>query len=136
MAGSKGNYLGTEVLNSALGATAWTPPTNVYIALFTIAPSGAGGGTEVSGGGYARVAVANTTTNWPAASGIPPTKNNGAAFVFPTATAGWSTVVAFAIFDAASAGNLLYWGTLNVAKTVSTGDTLQFGIGAITITES
>jgi hypothetical protein len=34
-----------------------TRPTNWYVALYTLAPSDSGGGTEVSGGGYARQAV-------------------------------------------------------------------------------
>jgi hypothetical protein len=103
------------------------------VALFTANPSDSGGGTEVTGGSYARVSVTNNTTNWPNASSG--SKSNGTAITFPTATANWGTVTAFGIFDASSAGNLLYWGTLSASKTVDNGDTASFASSAITITE-
>ena len=41
------------------------PSLNVhYVGLLTAAPSDNGGGTEVSGGSYARVAVNATLANW------------------------------------------------------------------------
>lgn len=133
MAGSKSDYLENELLDHLYGGDDYSRPATVYLALFTSAPTDAGGGTEVSGGAYARVAVTNNATNWPAATGG--TKKNGTAITFPTATANWGTVVAFAIFDAATAGNILHWGDLTVAKTVTTGDTPSFAANAITITE-
>ncbi len=139
MAGSKSDYLEAKLLDHVLGATAYSAPATVYVALFTAAPTDAGGGTEVSTGGgssYARVAVTNNTTNWPNASGTSPTtKSNGTAITFPTAGADWGTIVAFGVFDASSAGNLLYWATLTVNKTVSTGDTANFAVGSIVISE-
>lgn len=139
MAGSKSDYLEAKLLDHVLGATTYTPPATVYIALFTSAPTDAGGGTEVTTAGgtlYARVAVTNNTTNWPNASGTSPTsKSNGTTFTFPTAGADWGTVTSFAIFDASSAGNMLYWATLNANKVVSNGDTASFSNSTITITE-
>jgi hypothetical protein len=44
---------------------------SVYIALYTAAPTDAGGGTEVSAGGYARQAVSKATGSWSAPSGTP-----------------------------------------------------------------
>lgn len=139
MAGSKSDYLEAKLLDHVLGATVFTTPSTVFIALFTASLSDSGGGTEVStsgGTGYARVSVTNNTTNWPNASGTSPTsKSNGTTFTFPTATADWGTVVAFGIFDASSGGNLLYWATLNANKVVSNGDTASFSSSTITITE-
>lgn len=139
MPGSKSDYLEAKLLDHVLGATAYTPPATVYIALYTAAPTDAGGGTEVSTGGgslYARVAVTNNTTNWPNATGTTPTaKSNGTTFTFPTAGADWGTVTAFGIFDASSGGNLLYWATLNSNKLISNGDTASFSNGTITISE-
>ncbi|MCI4463680.1 MAG: hypothetical protein JHC30_05885, partial [Caldisericum sp.] len=111
----------------------YTPPATVYIALFTVAPTDAGGGTEVSGGGYARVAVANNSTNFPPATNGQ--KSNGTAIIFPTATADWGTIVAVGIYDAATNGNLLFWANLTTARTVQSGDTAQFAVGALTFTE-
>jgi len=132
MAG-KSDYLENKVLDFLLGGVSFTPPATVYIALFTVAPTDAGGGTEVSGGGYARVAVTNNTTNFPAASNG--TKSNGSTITFPTATADWGTVVAVGIFDAATGGNLLFWANLTTSKTIQNGDTAQFAAGSLTFTE-
>ena len=110
MAGSKSDFLENELLDHVLGNAAYTAPATVYIALYTVVPTDAGGGTEVSGGAYTRVASTNDATNWPAASAG--AKSNGTAITFTTATADWGTVVAFGIFDALTAGNLLYWADL------------------------
>jgi hypothetical protein len=131
--GSKSNYLENKILDHVLGGVTYTPPATLYVALFTAAPGETGGGTEVSGGGYARVAVANDTTNWPAASNGQ--KSNGTVITFPAATANWGTVVAWGIFDAATGGNLLYYGDVSPNRTVNNGDTAQFAVGALTFTE-
>jgi len=130
---SKSDYLENEVLDHVLGGGDYTRPATVYVALYTSAPTDSGGGTEVSGGSYARVAVTNNATNWPAASSG--TKSNGTAIVFPEATADWGTVVAFGLFDAANGGNLLYWGELSQNQAVNSGSTASFAIGALTIRE-
>lgn len=137
MASGKSNYLELKLLDHVLGNTAYTAPGTVYVALFTTTPSGSGGGTEVSGGSYARVTVTNNTTNWPNASGgSPGVKSNGTAITFPTATADWGTVTGFAIFDAASSGNMLYWGDVTTSKHINNGDTAKFAIGDIVIDET
>ena len=133
MAGSKSNYLEDEILDHVLGGADYTRPATVYIALYTAAPTDAGGGTEVTGGSYDRVDVTNNATNWPAASGG--AKSNGTEITFPTATANWGTVVAFGIHDANTAGNLLFWADLTTSKTINTGDTAKFAVGDIDITE-
>lgn len=130
---SKSDYLEGKVLDHLLGRTTYTAPATVYVALYTTAPTDAGGGTEVSGGGYARKAVTNDATNWPAASSS--TKSNGTAITFDEATANWGTVVAWGLFDASSGGNLLYWGTLTQNQAVNSGSTASFAIGALTILE-
>lgn len=133
MAGSKSDFLELELLDHMLGNTAYSAPANVYIALYTTVPTDAGGGVEVTGGSYVRLTVINNTTNWPDASGG--AKANGVAFTFVEATASWGTVVAFGIFDAVTAGNLLYWADLTTNKTIDSGDTAQFAIGDLDVTE-
>ena len=133
MAGSKSNFLENELLDHVLGNVAYTAPATVYIALYTVAPTDAGGGTEVTGGAYARKDVANNATNWPAASAG--AKSNGVAITFVQATANWGTVVAFGIFDAVTGGNMLYWADLTVNKAVNNGDTASFAVGDIDVTE-
>jgi hypothetical protein len=92
-------------------APIFAEPT-AYVALFTTAPSddSGAGAIEVSGGAYARVAT--SAASWNAAVAPPPLIANAAAITFPTATASWGTIVAAALYDAASGGNLLFWDWL------------------------
>lgn len=64
MAGSLSRYLKAALLEEAFGAAAFTAPATLYLALYTVAPTDNGGGTEVTGGSYARKAVTNNTTNF------------------------------------------------------------------------
>jgi hypothetical protein len=132
MAGSKTDYAENKVLDAILNATSFSVATP-YVALFTATPSDSGGGTEVSTSGtaYARVA---STTSWPTASAG--SCANDVAIAFATATANWGTVTQFAIMDASTAGNMLYWGDLTTPRTINNGDpTPTFAIGALVITE-
>ena len=54
------NYLENKVLLHVFGATAYTAPATLYVGLFTSNPGETGGGTEVSGGSYARQTAAFT----------------------------------------------------------------------------
>ena len=133
---AKTNYLEGKLLDLVLGAVAFTAPVTVWVGLYTAAPTDAGGGTEVSGGSYARVSVTNNATNWPAATGTPRSKANGTVFTFPTPSANWGTVTHFGIFDASWAGNLLYWAILTASKVINNGDGApSFAAGAITVSE-
>ena len=115
------------------GATAGagTGPTNLYIGLYTANPTDTGGGTEVTGGAYARVTLASTLANWAgtqaaastvASTGTTGTTSNNTIITFPSPTANWGTVTGFGIFDASTGGNLLIWGALTINKTVNNGD--------------
>ena len=136
MASSKGDYLEKKVLN-LLGGTSITAPATHYLRLWTTLPNAAGtGGTEVTGGSYVALAVTANSTNWPAASGSNPASiSNGVIFTFATPTATWGTVAGVTLEDAASAGNMLYRGNLTVNKTINSGDTVRFGVGALVVTE-
>jgi len=132
VAGSFNDFLELELLDHVFGAAAYTAPATVYVALYTAAPSDSGGGTEVTGGSYVRLAVTNNATNFPAASAG--AKSNGTVFTFATATANWGTIVAFAILDASTGGNFLCWGDLTTSKAVNNGDTASFAVGDLDIT--
>ena len=125
------DYLEDKVLKHVFANTAYTSPTTLYVALFTVAPTDAGGGTEVttSGSAYARQVM---TFN---VSGSNPTQaTNSGAVEFPTATSNWGTIVAAAVFDAASGGNMLAWADLTNNKTVNTGDVFRFQASSFTVT--
>lgn len=120
------DYLETKVLDHVFAGTAYTAPSTLYVALFTAAPSDSGGGTEVSGGGYARQTIAFTTSG--------DTTSNNAAIEFPTATANYGTVTHVGIYDASSAGNLMAWAALTSSKTIETGDVFRIPSGDLDIT--
>lgn len=137
MAGSKSDFLENRILDHLLGGPDFNRPATIFLALSTAAYSDSATGSsmsEVSGGGYARVAVSNNTTNWPNASGSQ--KANGEVFTFPAATGNWGTVQSFYIVDASSGGNCLYGADLTVARTIASGDTASFAVGSIVITEN
>jgi hypothetical protein len=106
-----------------------TRPTAWYVALYTAAPSDSGGGTEVSGNGYAREAVVFDAASSPAG-----TTSNTGAVSFTAAGGAWGTITHIGIFDADTGGNLLWHGGLTAPKTVGDGDTLEFAIGNIDLT--
>ena len=62
MAGSFSDYLEDKLLKHTFTNTAYTSPTALYVALFTAAPTDAGGGTEISGSAYVRTAVSFTVS--------------------------------------------------------------------------
>ncbi len=101
---------------------------------------------EVSGGSYARVGIASSLTDWSgtqgagttvASSGTSATISNNVAIAFPTPTANWSTlpvqVCGFYLYDAATAGNPMRYGMLTANQNISTGNTVSFAAGELTI---
>ena len=123
------DYLEDKVLEHVFGGNAYSAPSTLYVALYTVAPTDTGGGTEVSGGSYARQtgAFSVSGTN-------PTTASNTAAIEYPTATADYGTVVAVGILDASSSGNLLAYANLTTSKVVSSGDVFRFNTGDLDIT--
>ena len=99
---------------------------------------------EVSGGSYARVAVASSLADWSgtqgagttvASSGTTAAISNNNVITFPTPTAPWETapqqVWGFATFDAATAGNLLRFGGLGADQIINTGNGVSFAAGQL-----
>lgn len=119
------NYLEDAILDHVFRNNALTSPTTVYMALFTTAPTDAGGGTEVSGNGYSRLAV---TFGAPSAGSV----GNTGALDFVASGGNWGDVLAGAIFDASSGGNMLSWDDFPAA-TINDTDTLRFDAGDITV---
>jgi len=130
------NYAEDLVLKWLLTSNSATRPTNWYVGLFTAAPGETGGGTEVSGGSYARQSAAFTV------SGTAPTEaSNTASIEFPLATASWGTITYVGIFDASTAGNMITYAQLldpadyvtALPKTVASGDILRINAGNLKI---
>ena len=121
------NHLENELYDHVLRNATYTSPTNIYVSLHTADPTDAGTGTEVSGGSYARTAVTmGAPTN---GSGT-----NSADVQFPQATADWGTVTHIGIWDATSAGNMLFHTPLDTSKNITTGDVFKIASGSLTVT--
>lgn len=131
---SASNFLETKLLDHALGTTTYTKPTTVYVGLFTTSTNLETGAftNEISTSG---TAYARQTATFAAASSPGGTATTNATITFPTATANWGTVYALAIIDGATtSSNVLFWGNLDSAKVIETGDTFQIQSGNLTVT--
>ena len=108
-----------------------TRPTAWFVGLFTAAPSDTGGGTEVTGNGYARVATGTMTISGTS----PTTATNAAAIEFAAASGGnWGAIGWAAIFDASTGGNMIAWAALSTARTINDGDVLRIPAGDLDVT--
>lgn len=114
-----------RMLNASLNGTTYTLPTTpMKLALCTAVGTATAAGTEVSGGSYARQTIAWTTS---AGAGI----SNSGIVSFASMPA--ATVTSLDIFDNNGTPRRCWFGTLASSKTTSSGDTLSFAVGAITI---
>lgn len=137
------DYLENKLVDHLFRAQTLSAPVTLYIGLLTAAPSDSGGGTEVSGNNYSRVAVTSSLANWAgtqsagstvASSGTGGQTSNNSSITFATPSGTWGTVSHFGIYDAATTGNLLFHGSLSIAKTINQGDTVSFPAGSLTVT--
>lgn len=128
-----------EILRISTGQAATfsglTGSVTPWVALFTGTLSGDTPGTEVPAtNGYGRV---NSAGKWatPSAGSV----SNNATISFTTATGSWASgapITHFAIFDAATGGNALYYGALSdQTKTFGTGDQAVFSSGTLVLSE-
>jgi len=122
-------YLDNSFLSAALRQVPYTSPLAVYVALHTAAPTVGGGGTEVSGGSYARQTVVFSAP-------VNGQSTNVADVLFPIATVAWGTIVAFGVYDASSGGNLLYFNNLSTPRNVQINDQVRFPAGQLIASEA
>lgn len=118
------NALRESVLNWIRGTAMAAAPTTVYVSLHTADP-GLTGTSEVSGTGYARIAV---TFSAPADDGDDEMIQNSGALTFGPAGASWGTVTHFGVWQhltSTAAANFL-WGGTATNRTVNSGDSYQF----------
>lgn len=145
---AKTTYLENAIINHILRNTAFTSPTETWIALFTAVTDGeAGTVTEVSTGGgslYGRVRIYKDQAAADAVSGTTPYWNapsDGAVVLerdaeWAVAGTNWGTITHIGIYDAETAGNLLYYGTLAASKDIDVSDQFVIRDGQLTITEA
>lgn len=124
------DYLENKLLDHVLTATTYSAPATRHLALFTavtgLETNSPSAEISTSSTGYGRKAV-----TFAAASGGSSASN--ATVTFDAATANWGTVTHVAVMDAATSGNVLFYGAVTTSKTIETGDTFQVSSGNLTI---
>ncbi len=116
------------ILDRLLGDVAGPVGATVYIGLLIGAPANDGSGVvEPVGNAYARVAVTNNATQWPAA--VARVKQHANDITFPTATGTWGTVTHVGAFDSPSGGLLKIFDALTVQRLIVNTDIYRFLAG-------
>jgi hypothetical protein len=122
----RGQALGLANSSAAAGSG----PSTIYVSLKVAADSDSAQGTEVSGGGYARVAVPASLANWAGtqsagsttvSTGSSGTTSNNVAITFPAPTAAWGSVIGFGLHDSLTGGTEMAYGSIT-AKTINQND--------------
>jgi len=127
--GSFSNYWENKLLDYIFGKGDLTPPV-IYLGLLTAEPAEDGTGlAEPSGSAYQRAQT--SASNWNASAGG--SLDNSGDITFPMATGNWGTITHFALFDAATGGNMLAYGTLSPAKVVGSGVIAKFAAGDLVV---
>lgn len=130
---SMSDYLEDKLRRLYFRGEAFAAPATLYISLHTAATADDGTGTEVTGGSYARVAVAASTAKWTVGTTTDGQVSNTDPINFPVATVDWGTVGWAAIWDAAAAGNLLFHGPIAQPVAILTGQSYSFAPGQLLI---
>ena len=130
---AKSYALDNLILSAVLRNTPYVQPAAVFAALLTTVPAlpdGVGLVEVPTGGGslYVRKAI----TFGAPVNGV---TLNTAPVAFDAAGTAWGLIRGVAIYSLVAAGDLLYYGTLAVNKTVGIGDTVTFAVSSLGVTE-
>lgn len=128
--GGFSNSVELEVLNAAMGGTAFGGVTPLKLALVTVAVTDSDDATTITKAtytGYADINVAST--DWNAASAG--SKTNSSVLAFGACSAGSSTVIGFALYRS-SDNKIVMYGTVTSAS-ISAGITPQFAAGSLVL---
>ena len=132
------NYLERRLLhfifkNNSLSFA--TPGDSIYVGLATaVSTAETGTVTEATFTNYARQQV--TASNWTLVgsdSTDQQTATNAANIEFPASGGTNNTITHIIIADAASSGNILFVGALDVQKVIESGDIFRINAGNLTI---
>ncbi len=108
-----------------IGGVTFAPAT-WYCGLSTTTPNDDGTSfNEPVGGAYARVAMTNNTTNFPAATTVSgeTTKRNGTKITWPNPTGTWGSATHYGWFTTASGGTPEYTNQFDSAREIRSGNT-------------
>lgn len=123
MAGSFSYNFRSLILDYAVGSIAWTPPTFLWVALYTTSPGPADLGTEaVMDAG--RISQPNDNTAWSnAVNGL---KHNLLALDVPAQSLALGTIVSIGWRDSQTGGMLCFSCDLQTPIPMIVGSTLHF----------
>jgi hypothetical protein len=130
------NFLEAAIINHIFRQTGYTAPTTIAIALvngtaISDTDTSLAGKEVASSGSYARKVHGPSAGTWDSPAGGGATQNT-TAIAFAIATGSWGAAITdVGIMDNATHNgtNLLFYGVLTVAKTITTDDIFQFNIG-------
>jgi len=121
-------YLRGKIIDAVLRNTSYTSPATVYVSLHTANPTAdATSGTEVTGAWYGRQAAAF------AAQSTAGQTSNSSTITFSAVTGATYVVTHFAIWDASSVGNMLFYAALSASKTFNPTDVPSWLAGALVV---
>ena len=130
-------YAMASLINHVNGFAAYTEPSAIWMALCTTAPTSTSTGSTLAEASYTGYARLNITSDMGAASAATPSvATNSSACTFAACTGGTSTLLGFAICDASSDGDVLWYGTLPsvVVSTTATPATVAPSALSLSIT--
>lgn len=132
---SKSDYWENAILDGAFGdPTTPTITAPTYLALCTVVPTDSSTGstiTEASYTGYARKSIAAADMSAASAG----SKTNANAITFAACTSGSSTIIGWALCDASTVGNILYWGTTTSTVISTTQTPATVAVGGLVVNE-
>lgn len=129
MADNLPDAIENALLNLLLRGTALTVTTPMKARLMTANGSDSANGTELgTSGGYTALGATITFGSVAASGSI----SNTAAVTWTNMPA--TTIVGLEIWDSTGTPVRIWWGALAASKTVASGDTFEFAIGAVVCT--
>lgn len=120
------NYLANSLANATLRNTSYSSPGNVYVALYSTAPTVSTSGTELTGNNYSRQ---NITFSSPSGGNAV----SNVAVTFSATGNTWLPAVAMAITDASTGGNILWFQGITTQVVQASGN-ITLGSGNISVT--
>jgi hypothetical protein len=122
------NYLANAIINATVRNTTYTSPANVWVGLYSVAPTANTAGTELSGNNYSRQ---NVTFSAPTGGNT----SSNVAVTFSATGNNWLPAVATAIVDASTAGNILWYSPISTQIVLDAGN-ITLTSGNITLSVS
>jgi hypothetical protein len=123
------NYMEDSITAWINGTTFPAAPTNTYVQLYSQDPTDAGSST---GALFTRVTYA--AAGWTRGTGGAGTLSNTNVITITSSAVSAVTASHFAVFDASTSGNLLFYGALSASKSIAIGDEVKFNALQLTLT--